>query len=196
MLFKLSHKLSAKLLTFSNISEPPPFVKYSFIASQFFIIKTAPATIAPTAIPTGPVMAVNPAPIKGNNFNNPPKASIIGPTAAAIPATTTIIFFASGDKSLIPETKSFRLVTIGVITGRRTSPSSVVKFVISVFKDLIAPLAPSASLAACPCAAPVCSQIKANVAPCLACNVISPLTPTKPNSNAFCLIKASLTAIP
>ena len=135
------------------------------------ITKAAIAAVIPTAIaPIGlaailtfslanalPVLftaafnALKPNNILGITFPTiVPNISKRGPIAAVIPATTTIIFFASGDKSLNPETNSFSFVIIGVITGRRTSPSSVVKFMISVFNARIEPLAPSASLAACP----------------------------------------------
>ena len=82
-----------KVLMLSNNSEPPPVVKYALIASQFLITKIVAPAIAVIAIPTGPVIAVNPAITKGKILIIPPKPNKTGPITVAIPPNAKIALF-------------------------------------------------------------------------------------------------------
>ncbi len=119
-----------------------------------------------------------------------------GPMAAAIPAIVTINFCVSGDISRNFDIRSRIRAKNGVMIGIKTCPSSAPRFLISVPSARMVPLAPSASLAACPCAAPVCSMMRARVAACFAARVSCSFSPISPISIALVLIMASFTAMP
>ena len=173
--FNPFHNSVASSLIVLNTPAPSPVVKYSFIVSQLVIINATAATTAATTAVTGALMpaiaavtAANPVFNAGNSVITFPITTINGANAAATPATITIIFCVSGESDPKAAAISRSFDTIGVITGNNTLPSSVLRLVISVLNDRIEPLAPSASLAACPCAEAVCSIIIARVAACLA----------------------------
>ncbi len=136
----------------------------------------AVAPVAAAAVPAAAAAVPPNNPIKDDKPNDIwPTINNSGPIAAAIPARAIITFCAPGDSSPKAPIISLSLCIKGVITGSKTSPISVERFLISVTSALIEPDAPSASLAACPCAAPVCSIIRAKVAACLVARSISPL---------------------